>query len=317
MGKNSDANDISLYLSSVAGIPLLSRDEEKEAANNLVQAKWDAINHILAHPHGPSTMLQYLEDAARVPVDDDDEAPQIDAKDLAATIYALNNVDGKLFLKAIEIFKEVTKDQTISKYEFQIKRSRDLLINSNLRLVVSIAKMYQNSGMAFLDLIQEGTIGLIKAVDKYNPEIARLTTFATWWVRQAIIRSLSNKSRTIRIPVHMVDQMNRSIRTLTKKLGRNPTPQELLKDLGQPNMTELQIREVLGIMSGPLSLEAPIDESQASGAEKQRTIKSLLEDAAEPADLVMVTEDLHYKLLDKFHVLSAREEKILRMKIGL
>jgi len=324
MGKHTDANDISIYLRSVATIPLLTPEKERAAADKLINARKDAIQFILNTPTGMTTMLQYLDDIKRVPSDPDEvedgeseDLVQMDtSQEMAKILFSLNSSDGRLFARALEVYEEATGDDSLKGYESIIKFNRDLLVNSNLRLVVSIAKQYQGSGMPFLDLIQEGTIGLIKAVDKYNPDIARLTTFATWWIRQAIIRSLSNKSRTIRIPVHMVDQMNRSIRTLTKKFGRNPTPQEILKDFDQPNMTELQVREVLAIMSGPVSLDAPIDDGGDMEG-RMRTVKSVLPDTGPTQDEKYIKQDLHRKILLKLEELSPREEKVLRMKIGL
>lgn len=266
---------------------------------------------MLETSNGRTIMLQYFEKIERTLEEED-----VKSNDLAEALFGLNNIDGKLFIEALEEY-QTESGESLSKYIFKMKKNRDILVNANLRLVVSIAKTYQNSGLPFLDLIQEGTLGLIRAVDKYNPEIAKLSTFATWWIRQAIIRSLSNKSRMIRIPVHMIDQINKSIRTLTKSLNRMPKPKEILADLNQPNLTLLQIREILGIMSGPISLNAPIGEEGEKAENRPRTIQSILKDDIKPVEDDLAQNDLYAKLLKEFEVLTSREEKILRLKIGL
>jgi len=331
MQKHSDTNDISLYLSSVKDIPILTPDQELKASTLFVIDRKKAIHYILQAKNGRDIALQYLEDISRShessdedfeedPEKDtiDDEFPSFDNpenEELAQVLYGLNNIDGKLFLDLLKTFTKTKNSKIIARYMIKIKKNRDLLVKSNLRLVVSIAKRYRDTGLPFMDLIQYGTIGLIKAVDKYNPKKARISTMATWWVRQAVIRNLSNNSRTIRIPVHMVDQIHRSIRTLTEKLQRNPTPKEILEDFGQSNMTEVQVREVLSIMEGPMSFDTPIggwDQNPGN----QKTLADVLPSEENHTES-LARSDLHVKLLGLFEGLSSREEKVLRLKIGL
>lgn len=312
-------DDITLYLDSISSVPLLTPDEERATAEDLIEYRMQVVDVMLrADKHLISKYLNEMDTSFDDESDDlahEDESAysRFVDKNLAKKILTLNSKDGRLFLRGLE-FYQANSDVDISKYVYKIKNRRDTLVNSNLRLVVSIAKQFQGSGMTFLDLIQEGNVGLIKAVDKYDPSIARLTTFATWWIRQAIIRNLSNKSRTIRVPVHMIDQMNRSIRTLTTKLGRNPTPKEILEDLDQPSMTEFQVREVLAVMSGPISFETPIDDGEDEGV--KRTIKSVLSSRLNQ-EKEFLDKNILEKILKEFEKLPPREEKVLRLKMGV
>ncbi len=202
---------------------------------------------------------------------------------------------------------------TVQQGERSANRAKKEMIESNLRLVISIAKKYTNKGLQFLDLIQEGNIGLMKAVDKFEYRRGyKFSTYATWWIRQAITRSIADQARTIRIPVHMIEtinKLNRVRRQLLQKFGREATPEELAIEMELP---EYKINKILKIAKEPLSMENPV------GDDEDSTIGDFIEDEKLSSPVEVTTrESLKETTSDLLANLSPREAKVLKMRFGI
>ena len=249
--------------------------------------------------------------------DDSDEDPtELVVEDLTLSKDIKINDPVRMYLKEIGRINLLTNDE-----EFEYARlaeqgdefAKKMLAESNLRLVVSIAKRYVGRGMLFLDLIQEGNIGLMKAVDKFDPDKGyKFSTYATWWIRQAITRAIADQARTIRVPVHMVETINKLARVqrqLTQELNREPSEDEIAKKLG---ISVEKVREVYKISQDPVSLETPIGEEDDSHLgdfiKDERTMSP-----EEYATVELLKEELANVLL----TLTEREEKVLRLRFGL
>ena len=228
------------------------------------------------------------------------------------------NVDDpvRMYLKEIGKVNLLTTEAEIElamKMAEGDKNAKRKMAEANLRLVVSIAKRYVGRGMLFLDLIQEGNLGLIKAVEKFDyTKGYKFSTYATWWIRQAITRAIADQARTIRIPVHMVETINKVMRIsrqLLQELGHDPTPEEIAADMGMPVE---KVREILKIAQEPVSLETPI------GEEEDSHLGDFIpdEDASEPAEAASFTL-LKEQLSDVLGTLTPREEKVLRLRFGI
>ena len=235
------------------------------------------------------------------------EAVKLDVVIAQKDIIELENKIG-LTVKDI---KEINRNMSMG--ETKMRRAKKDMVEANLRLVISIAKKYTNRGLQFLDLIQEGNIGLMKAVDKFEYRRGyKFSTYATWWIRQAITRSIADQARTIRIPVHMIEtinKLNRVSRQMMQDMGREPTPEELSKELDMP---EDKVRKVLKIAKEPISTETPI------GDDEDSSLGDFIEDTVIESPLENATEEsLHFATDDVLASLTAREAKVLRMRFGI
>ncbi len=276
-------------------------------------------------------ILELLEqnnvDVLRI-TDDDDDLPDddlllVDDEEMDMENIDLSVPDGvgiedpvRMYLKEIGKVPLLSADEEIElakKMELGDEEAKKRLAEANLRLVVSIAKRYVGRGMLFLDLIQEGNLGLIKAVEKFDYRKGyKFSTYATWWIRQAITRAIADQARTIRIPVHMVETINKLIRVsrqLLQELGREPTPEEIAKEM---NMPEERVREILKISQEPVSLETPI------GEEEDSHLGDFIQDdnVPVPADAAAFTL-LKEQLVEVLDTLTDREQKVLRLRFGL
>ena len=222
----------------------------------------------------------------------------------------LATIERKLFLPLTDI-KDINR--AMANGEARARRAKKEMVEANLRLVISIAKKYTNRGLQFLDLIQEGNIGLMKAVDKFEYRRGyKFSTYATWWIRQAITRSIADQARTIRIPVHMIEtinKLNRISRQMLQQFGREPTPEELAKEMEMP---EDKIRKVLKIAKEPISMETPI------GDDEDSHLGDFIEDSNASSPIDSATETgLMETVRDVLAGLTPREAKVLRMRFGI
>lgn len=300
--------------------------EEKDihdafAGEELTPEKLDRIYDFLDKKH--VDVLKMSNDDDMDPdlfTEDEDPDPddEIDMEHIDLSVPEGVSVDDpvRMYLKEIGKVPLLSPDEEIElakKIELGDEAAKKKLAEANLRLVVSIAKRYVGRGMQLLDLIQEGNLGLIKAVEKFDYRKGyKFSTYATWWIRQAITRAIADQARTIRIPVHMVETINRLVRTqrqLVQKLGREATPEELAKELDMPVD---RVREIMKISQDPVSLETPI------GEEEDSHLGDFIQDdnVEVPADAATYTL-LHEQLMEVLSTLTEREQKVLRLRFGL
>ena len=262
-------------------------------------------------------------DSDNLILDDDDEVKleeedEVDIEKIDLSVPEGISIEDpvRMYLKEIGKVNLLTAEQEIQlaqRMEKGDEEAKKKLAEANLRLVVSIAKRYVGRGMLFLDLIQEGNLGLIKAVEKFDYRKGyKFSTYATWWIRQAITRAIADQARTIRIPVHMVETINKLIRVsrqLLQELGREPTPEEIAKEM---DMSVERVREILKISQEPVSLETPI------GEEEDSHLGDFIQDdnVPVPADAAAFTL-LKEQLVEVLGTLTEREQKVLRLRFGL
>ena len=305
------------YLKQIGQIPLLSAEQEVELsrrihagaeAAHILQAdrqKYDAPEYIKKN----SARFSFEEDensrSYNEDLDEDSEKSAEDAEEKADEEKAMEAVEnGPLSEERRQELLKTRRDGL---------NARRSLSEANLRLVVSIAKRYVGRGMLFLDLIQEGNLGLIKAVEKFDyTKGYKFSTYATWWIRQAITRAIADQARTIRIPVHMVETINKVIRVsrqLLQELGHDPSPEEISEEM---NMPVDKVREILKIAQEPVSLETPI------GEEEDSHLGDFIPDeaASEPSEAASFTL-LKEQLVDVLSTLTPREEKVLKLRFGI
>ena len=251
----------------------------------------------------------YLKEIGKVPLLTGDQEVRL------ATAMSAGNA-AKERLAQVEAGELTLTDEKLAQAKAELKageKAKKQLAEANLRLVVSIAKRYVGRGMLFLDLIQEGNLGLIKAVEKFDHTKGyKFSTYATWWIRQAITRAIADQARTIRIPVHMVETINKVIRVsrqLLQELGHDPSPEEISEEM---NMPVDKVREILKIAQEPVSLETPI------GEEEDSHLGDFIPDeaASEPSEAASFTL-LKEQLVDVLSTLTPREEKVLKLRFGI
>lgn len=313
------------------GKPMNNEELSKEAITELINKGkktgmltyneiMDSLEDIDLNPDQIEKVYDAFEDMGIEIVGEEPRQEEITEEDLDLDLSLPEGISiddpVRMYLKEIGKIPLLTPEEEIElakRIEQGDEEAKKRLIEANLRLVVSIAKRYVGRGMLFLDLIQEGNLGLLKAVEKFDYRKGyKFSTYATWWIRQAITRAIADQARTIRIPVHMVETINKLIRVqrqLLQELGREPTPEELAKEMGMP---EEKVREIMKIAQEPVSLETPI------GEEEDSHLGDFIpdEDAPAPAEAVAFTM-LKEQLMDVLDTLTPREEKVLRLRFGL
>ncbi len=302
-----------------AGADLLPDDlvEGEPAAEEIADVEEEELvdpNTLVNNFSIDDPVRMYLKEIGKVPLLSPDEETN-----LAKAMAAGNEAEEKLAelrrqREAGEAVTASAEEEAAWKKDYrQGERAKQKLAEANLRLVVSIAKRYVGRGMLFLDLIQEGNLGLIKAVEKFDyTKGYKFSTYATWWIRQAITRAIADQARTIRIPVHMVETINKVIRVsrqLLQELGHDPTPNEISAEM---NMPVEKVREILKIAQEPVSLETPI------GEEEDSHLGDFIPDegASEPSEAASFTL-LKEQLMDVLSTLTPREEKVLKLRFGI
>ncbi|MFS9065968.1 MULTISPECIES: RNA polymerase sigma factor RpoD [Streptococcus] len=291
----------------------------------------EEINNVLVIPFaldvdGIENLLQRIQDAGISITDNEgnpservlstEEEPELSDEDLIGSTSAKVNDPVRMYLKEIGVVPLLTNEEEKElalAVEAGDVEAKQRLAEANLRLVVSIAKRYVGRGMQFLDLIQEGNMGLMKAVDKFDYSKGfKFSTYATWWIRQAITRAIADQARTIRIPVHMVETINKLVReqrNLLQELGQDPTPEQIAERM---DMTPDKVREILKIAQEPVSLETPI------GEEDDSHLGDFIEDEVIENPVDYTTRIVLREQLDEvLDTLTDREENVLRLRFGL
>jgi RNA polymerase primary sigma factor len=271
-----------------------------------VKCQPDLLVSYLTDPASHKGTTQAFIDSLGFP---EDEAQKLERK-LSALEKKLHKVEEESGFRACELSQALV---AVDQGERKAKQAKSELVEANLRLVVSIAKKYTNRGLQFLDLIQEGNIGLMKAVDKFEYQRGyKFSTYATWWIRQAITRAIADQARTIRIPVHMIETINKLIRTsrqLVQEIGREPSPEEIAERMQLPLD---KVRKVLKIAKEPISLETPI------GEEEDSHLGDFIEDKGVVSPLeAVIKANLSEQTARVLATLTPREEKVLRMRFGI
>ena len=288
----------------------LTEDKMDLVLEYLEKQKIDIVNAEVGVDNAEDLIL----DNDDIILDDEDEVEIIDDVDVLEGVSTEDPV--RMYLKEIGNVPLLTTEQEVElakRVEAGDEEAKKQLTEANLRLVVSIAKKYVGRGMPFLDLIQEGNMGLMKAVDKFHyTKGYKFSTYATWWIRQAITRGIADTGRTIRVPVHMVETINKTLRmtrTLLQELGREPTPEEVAERL---NVSVSRVREVLKISRDPVSLDTPI------GEEDDSHLGDFIEDdsALSPADSAAFSM-LRAELATALESLTDRERQVVKLRFGL
>ena len=304
------------------GIDVLKISNDDDVDDDIILDEEDEVEVEkidLSVPEGVSVedpVRMYLKEIGKVPLLSADEEIELaqNMEDGAVAIEKINVLKGRLDGASEEEKAEIKEEiKTLQRDVDKRADAKKRLAEANLRLVVSIAKRYVGRGMLFLDLIQEGNLGLIKAVEKFDYKKGyKFSTYATWWIRQAITRAIADQARTIRIPVHMVETINKLIRVsrqLLQELGREPSPEEIAKEMSMPVD---RVREILKISQEPVSLETPI------GEEEDSHLGDFIKDdnVPVPADAAAFTL-LKEQLEEVLGTLTEREQKVLTLRFGL
>ena len=308
---------IELDLSEVTEAVMKVTDDDEKIDKVIEMLAANGVDVLSMEPIDPGMDMDFEIDEPSADDLADAEDEGIDRIDIDALVEGVSIEDPvRMYLKEIGKVPLLTAEEEIElaqRMEDGDEDAKNALAEANLRLVVSIAKRYVGRGMLFLDLIQEGNLGLIKAVEKFDYRKGyKFSTYATWWIRQAITRAIADQARTIRIPVHMVETINKLIRVsrqLLQTLGREPSPEEIAAEMGIP---EEKVREILKISQEPVSLETPI------GEEEDSHLGDFIEDDNVPAPAEAATQMLLREQLDKvLDSLTDREKKVLRLRFGL
>ncbi|MDQ1723471.1 MAG: polymerase primary sigma factor [Frankiaceae bacterium] len=301
-----EQTDTVLKVLADEGIEVVEGGDEEEEDDRPAPGKRRADEEVSLKAPTNDPVRMYLKEIGKVPLLTAEEEVDL-AKRIEAGLFAAEKMATATKKPTDKMRKEfdwIERDGEIAKRK---------LVEANLRLVVSIAKRYVGRGMLFLDLIQEGNLGLIRAVEKFDyTKGYKFSTYATWWIRQAITRAIADQARTIRIPVHMVETINKLVRIqrqLLQDLGREPTPEEIAKEM---DLTPERVREIQKVSQEPVSLETPIGEEEDSS----------LGDFIEDSDAVVPVDAASFILLQEqldsvLHTLSDREKKVIQLRFGL